>query len=429
MSIKIKINAGLKDLPSIDLAETHDLQGDLKDLNELNYDKLKKSLLETGLLAPLALWEDKKDHKLYIVDGHQRKRVWATEGFTPGKLPYFLIPGKNIQEAKKNLLQYSSQYGTITQEGYDVFTVDLDHDWLKQTLNYDNLWREFNPEFDDETGRRAKEDNYEIPDKITTDIKEGDLIEIGVHRLLCGDSEKKEDLDKLMNGKKADIVFTDPPYGVSIGEKNDMLNSFDKAGKNFDKLLGDGKNPNQLYDILLRAFINLKTVLEDCCTCFVTAPQGGDLGLMMMMMQESGLKVRHVLIWKKNVATFSLGRLDYDYKHEPILLTWNKKHKFYGKGQHKTSVWEIDKPLKNKEHPTMKPIALIENALLNNSKEGDILIDIFLGSGSSMIAAHQLGRFCYAMEIEPKYCQVTIERMLKHDPAVEVKINGKKYIS
>ena len=123
-----------------------------------------------------------------------------------------------------------------------------------------------------------------------------------------------------------------------------------------------------------------------------------------------------------------MGRLDYDYQHEPILLTWNKTHKFYGGGRFKTSIWEIDKPMKSKEHPTMKPVALVENALLNNSKEGDVVIDWFIGSGTTMVAAHQLGRKCYGMEIDPKYCQVIIDRMRKLDPNINVRINGKEYL-
>lgn len=275
----------------------------------------------------------------------------------------------------------------------------------------------------------AVEDDYEIPDEVKTDIVPGDLIEIGEHRLLCGDSANSGDVDRLMNGAKADMVFTDPPYGVAIGAKNRMLNSFQKAGRNLTDIKDDALSPDKLKEVLLPAFSNLQLAMKPCCTVFVTAPQGGEpFGMMMMTMKESGLPVRHVLIWKKNAPTFSMGRLDYDYQHEPILLTWNKTHKFYGGGRFKTSIWEIDKPMKSKEHPTMKPVALVENALLNNSKEGDVVIDWFIGSGTTMVAAHQLGRKCYGMEIDPKYCQVIIDRMRKLDPNINVRINGKEYL-
>ena len=147
----------------------------------------------------------------------------------------------------------------------------------------------------------------------------------------------------------------------------------------------------------------------------------------MMMMKDAGLESKHVLMWYKNAPTFSLGRLDYEYQHEPILFTWNKTHKFYGKGEHKTSVWKIDKPRANKEHPTMKPVALVSNALLNNSSQNELVIDFYLGSGTTMVAAHQLNRKCYGMEIDPKYCQVIIDRMIKLDPNIEIKKNGEPY--
>jgi len=277
-------------------------------------------------------------------------------------------------------------------------------------------------------GNDAEEDDYEIPDEIKTDIVLGDLFEIGNHRLLCGDSSDRAIVDKLMNSNKADMVFTDPPYGVSIGAKNRMLNSFQPSGRNLTDIKDDSASPDDLKAILLPAFINLRSIISDYCTVFVTAPQVGDLGMMMMMMMsEAGLKVRHVLIWKKNSPTFSMGRLDYEYQHEPILLTWGKRHKYYGNGKFKTSVWEIDKPRSSKEHPTMKPVALVENALLNNSKEDDIVADFYIGSGTTMIAAHQLNRKCYGIEIDPKYCQVIIDRMLMLDPKLKIKRNGKPY--
>lgn len=270
----------------------------------------------------------------------------------------------------------------------------------------------------------AKDDEYEIPEDLKSDVKTGDLLEIGPHRLLCGDSAKREDVDKLMEGVKADMVFTDPPYGVAIGAKNKMLNSFQPSGRNSRDIKDDALTPEELKSALLPAFENLRAIMSDDCTVFVTAPQEC---LMMMMMKEALLPVRHMLIWKKNQPTFSMGKLDYDYQHEPILLTWGKRHKYYGKGQHRTSVWEIDKPMASKEHPTMKPVELVANALLNNSKEGDTVCDWYMGSGTTMVASHQLGRKARGIEIDPHYCQVIIDRMTKLDPEIKVKINGKPY--
>lgn len=156
-------------------------------------------------------------------------------------------------------------------------------------------------------------------------------------------------------------------------------------------------------------------VMADDCTVFLTAPQGGDLGMMMMMMmKEAGLPIRHVLIWKKNAPTFSMGRLDYDYQHEPILLTWGKRHKRPMLGQHKTSVWEIAKPRASAEHPTMKPVELYENAYLNNSDSDDIAFEPYSGSGTAIIACQNLSRRCRAIEISPGYVGVALERFFQH---------------
>ena len=134
--------------------------------------------------------------------------------------------------------------------------------------------------------------------------------------------------------------------------------------------------------------------------------------MMMMMMMRAGWQVKHELIWKKN--SLVLGRQDYNYQHEPICYGWNKTHKFYGKGKFKnTSVWEIDRPTASKLHPTMKPIALITNALQNSSIAGDTVLDLFGGSGSTLIACEETGRKCRTMELAPEYCDVIVERWEK----------------
>jgi len=137
----------------------------------------------------------------------------------------------------------------------------------------------------------------------------------------------------------------------------------------------------------------------------------------MMMMQEAGLPYRHVIIWVKN--NHVLGRCDYNYRHEPLFFGWTTTHKFYGNGKFHTSVWEVDKPLKNDLHPTMKPIALAECAMFNSSADGAVVFDGFLGSGTTLIAAEKTGRVCYGMEIDPKYCDVIIKRYADYAGASE----------
>lgn len=234
------------------------------------------------------------------------------------------------------------------------------------------------------------------------------------------------------------MVFTDPPYGVAIGDKNKMLQEHGFGGGITKNIEGDTLSTLELQDLLTKAFTNLRENCADDCSYYVSSPQGGEIGLMMlMMMRDAGLEVRHNLIWVKNSATFSMGRLDYDYKHEPIFYTWTKKHNFYGGYQNtviddsmpidkmskaelkelvralqgeNTSVIYADKPLHCNLHPTMKPVKLVGRFIVNSSQKGDPVLDIFGGSGTTMIACEQLGRKCFMMEKDPHYASVIIDR-------------------
>jgi DNA modification methylase len=250
----------------------------------------------------------------------------------------------------------------------------------------------------------------------------GSIYQLGRHRVMCGDSTDKASVELLMDNAKADMVFTDPPYNVDyeggsgLKIENDNFGTDEEAGEK----------------LWLPAFTNMREVAEEHCSIYMTMPQGGTHMMMMMMMQKSGWQVKHELIWKKN--SLVLSRADYNYQHEPILYGWNEKHVFYGKGKFKnTSVWDIDRPTKSKEHPTMKPIELVAECLLNSTKVDDVVIDLFLGSGSTLIACEQTDRTCYGMELDPKYTDVIRRRYWKfvnngdetgweeNTPAVDVK--------
>lgn len=249
----------------------------------------------------------------------------------------------------------------------------------------------------------------------------------------------------------ADLTLTDPPYGVAIGDKLTELNRIMKSGRCVENIQGDTLSVDSLYMLLTRAMSNCREVSKDDAAYYVFSPPGGDMGMMMMMMKDAGLRVRHHLVWVKNAATFSLGRLDYDYRHEAILYTWTKTHHFYGgfdntvfedeldidkmkkdelakvlkemlSDKRPTSVVKENKPLKNDLHPTMKPIKLLARLMTNSSKDGDNILDLFGGSGSTLITAEQLGRKCYMMEIDPHYCDVIIARWEKLTGAKAVKL-------
>ena len=266
----------------------------------------------------------------------------------------------------------------------------------------------------------------EPPEPPETPIaKRGDIWQLGAHRLMCEDSTNAEAWAQLMDGEKADMVFTDPPYGVAIGDKNATLNSVQPSGRCCENIEGDTMAEAELYEMLKSAFINVRENCADDACYFVTSPQGGSLGLMMMMMmKDAGLEVRHVLMWRKNAPTFSLGRLDYDYQHEPIFYTWTKSHHNFRGGENRSTVWDYDKPRKCDLHPTMKPVALVANAILDGTQEGMIVLDAFCGSGTTIIAAEQTNRKARCMELDPHYCDVIIQRWENLTGEKAVLLNG-----
>lgn len=178
-----------------------------------------------------------------------------------------------------------------------------------------------------------------------------------------------------------------------------------------ENIEGDLLGKDDLFDLLVACFSNVRSVMDDRASIYVTAPQGGDLGLMMLlMMWSAGLPVRHVLNWVKNQPTFSLGRLDYEYQHEPIFYTWKKTHKYFGAGKYHTSTWFIDRPREAKLHPTMKPVELVENALMNSTTKKWVVLDPFIGSGTTMIACENLNRYCRGIDLEPINVAITLQR-------------------
>lgn len=255
------------------------------------------------------------------------------------------------------------------------------------------------------------------PDEVTEDevpeppvdsiTKPGDLWILGEHRLLCGDSTKAEDVARLMQNELCKLVVTDPPYGVSYADKNAFLNAIDNGNRVQTPIKNDHLDKADAQKLWRDAFTHMGAAMDAgaCVYCFM--PQGGDQMMMMMMMQGAGIEPRHELIWLKN--NHVLGRTDYAYKHEPIMYAWKKGgHKFYGEFQ--TSILEFARPSSSKLHPTMKPVELICKLIENSSRQRELLYEPFCGSGTTLIAAEQLGRKCYGMEISPAYCDVIVKR-------------------
>lgn len=261
----------------------------------------------------------------------------------------------------------------------------------------------------------AQEDEFVIPDDVKTSIKVGDLIEIGPHKLLCGDSTIKKTYATLFGDKVADMVLTDPPYNVAY------------VGKTKKKLTidNDKQTDNDFYKFLYNFYSAQGEFTKGGGAWYVWHADSEGANFRRAM-DEAGLLVKQCLIWVKQ--TMVMGRQDYQWKHEPCLYGWKPgaAHKWYS-DRRQTTVLNFDRPQRSAEHPTMKPVPLFAYQIGNSSKQGDIVADPFGGSGTTMVACHQMNRKAYLIEYDPKYCAVIIMRMLALDPTLIVKVNGKTY--
>lgn len=229
--------------------------------------------------------------------------------------------------------------------------------------------------------------------------KKGDVFVFGKHRLMCGDSTKSEDVEKLMNGTKADMIFTDPPYNV------------DYEGSTGMKIQNDKQSDEDFYNFLLNAFKNMHESVKPGGAIYVCHADSEGVNFRNAF-KAAGFKLAECLIWVKN--SLVLGRQDYQWRHEPILYGWKEgAGHYFINDRSQDTIWEYNKPKVNDLHPTMKPLELVGRAIKNSSKNGEIVIDLFGGSGSTMIAAEQINRVAYLMELDEKYTDVIVKRMLR----------------
>src|SRR3990167_6140606 len=265
---------------------------------------LTASIKEFGLVDPLIV-NSAKERKNVVIGGHFRLWIANNLGYKTVPVVYVNIP--DLKKEQELNLRLNRNLGQWDWDLLAKFDEELLLDVGFESVEIDRILKGGIEE--DDFDAEAEATNIKKPKS-----KRGEIYQLGVHRLMCGDATNKEDVAKLMDGKKADMVFTDPPYGVDYGAKNRFLNSFQSAGRNLTDIANDALSKDELFEILTKAFTLANEHGENHCSYYVTAPQGGELGLMMMMMMmNSGLLVRHVLIWVKNHANFSLGKLDYEY--------------------------------------------------------------------------------------------------------------------
>lgn len=370
---------------------------------------VKESIRQFGFKVPIVI-----DSNRVIVCGHTRLLAAKSLGMT--EVPCIMADDLTDDQVKAFRLA-DNKVGEFAEWDLDLLGDELDA--IADASDIDMGDFGFDLSGDDEKTEVVED---EVPEEVEPICHRGEIWKLGEHRLMCGDSTLSDDVAKLIDGKLADVVFTDPPYGVSYADKNEFLNSLGKPMACPKRIENDSHKPEEMYGFWCKAFKNLYDFSKDCMAYYVTAPQGGDLLLLLQSLRDSGFMLKHQLIWNKN--NHVLGRCDYNYKHEPIIYGWkiDKTHHFYGKSKFKTSVWDIPKPLKSDLHPTMKPVELVTSCLLDASEKGQVVLDLFGGSGTTLIAAEETERHARLMEFDPHYCDVIIARWEKLTGQKAVKV-------
>jgi DNA modification methylase len=346
------------------------------------------------------------DGKMYPLGGNMRLRAIQQLGMKE-------IPDTWVAMADDWTEEKRKEFTIKDNVGFGEWNWDdLANEWDAELLD---SWGLDVPNFEGDV-LEAEEDDFDIPEGgIETDIVLGDLFEIGEHRLICGDSTQTDTFETLFAGQMADLVVTDPPYNVAYEGKT-------KAKLTIDN---DKQSDGDFYQFLYDFYTALGSYTKAGGAWYVwhADSEGANFRLAM---KNAGIMVKQCLIWVK--SSMVMGRQDYQWKHEPCLYGWKEgaAHGWYS-DRKQTTVLEFDRPNRNAEHPTMKPIPLFAYQIGNSSKQGDIVADAFGGSGTTMVACHQMQRKAYLVDFDPKYCQVIVDRMLKLDPSLEVKRNGQRY--
>ena len=365
-----------------------------KDLKpgDAEYEKLKRSIEQFGYVEPV-IWNKTTGR---VVGGHQRLKVLMDMGMT--KVDCVVV---EMDEDKEKALNIA----------LNKISGDWDKDKLAlliaglQGADFDVSLTGFEPAeiddlFKDTLKDGVKDDDFDVGAELEkpTMTKHGDIWTLGRHRLICGDSTKAETYDLLMGSTKANLVITDPPYNV---------NYEGSAGK----IKNDNMADDTFYNFLLDAYTQMHSAMADDASIYVFHADTEGLNFRKAF-ADAGFYLSGCCIWKKQ--SLVLGRSPYQWQHEPCLYGWKKngKHQWYT-GRKETTIWEFDKPKKNGDHPTMKPIPLLAYPIMNSSMSNSVVLDPFGGSGSTLIACEQTDRICYTVELDEKFCDVIVKRYIE----------------
>lgn len=365
-----------------------------KDLKpgDAEYEKLKRSIEQFGYVEPV-IWNKTTSR---VVGGHQRLKVLMDMGMA--EVDCVVVEMDEDKEKALNIA-LNKISGDWDKDKLALLIADL------QGADFDVSLTGFEPaEIDDlfkETLKDGvKDDDFDVGAELEkpTMTKPGDIWTLGRHRLICGDSTKAETYDLLMGSTKANLVITDPPYNV---------NYEGSAGK----IKNDNMADDAFYHFLLDAYTQMHSAMADDASIYVFHADTEGLNFRRAF-ADAGFYLSGCCIWKKQ--SLVLGRSPYQWQHEPCLYGWKKngKHQWYT-GRKETTIWEFDKPKKNGDHPTMKPIPLLAYPIMNSSMSNSVVLDPFGGSGSTLIACEQTDRICYTVELDEKFCDVIVKRYIE----------------
>lgn len=368
------------------------------------YEKIKQSLLKFGYVDPIIVNKD-----LTVIGGHQRLTVLKDLKYETAKCVIVDLP----KEDEKAL---NIALNKITGQWDDQLLADLLLDLQEADFNL-NLTGFEAPEIDDILSnihdKGLKEDDFDVEEELKkpTVARLGDIWYLGKHRVICGDSTKADTYSALLGNKKANLVVMDPPYNVDVEET---------AGK----ILNDNMSDGDFYQFLLAMFTQVEQHMESDASIYVFHADTEGLNFRKAF-KDAGFYLSGCCVWKKN--SLVLGRSPYQWQHEPCLFGWKQKGKHQWFSDRKqTTIWEYDRPKSSKDHPTMKPIQLMAYPIQNSSMRGTLVLDPFLGSGSTLLAADQTGRVCYGIELDEKFVDVIVRRYMEAtgDTAITVNRDG-----
>lgn len=356
------------------------------------YEKIKNSIQEFGYVEPIIV-----NYNMTVIGGHQRLTVLKDLGYTEVECVVLHIEDEHKVKALNVALN------KITGAWNEQLLADLLVDLQSADFNTDLTGfepAEIDQLFSKVHNKKITDDDFDVDAQLQTPnvAKPGDLWLLGPHRIFCGDSLLPESYEKLMDGKRANLVLTDPPYNVNVEET---------AGR----IKNDNMSDEDFYKFLFAAFVNMEQNMEADASIYVFHADSKGL-IFRQAFHDAGFYLSGCCIWKKDRLV--LGRSPYQWQHEPCLFGWKVggKHQWYS-DRKQTTIWEYDRPSASKDHPTMKPIALMAYPIQNSCMSNCIVLDPFSGSGSTLIACEQTNRICYGIELDEKFVDVIVARYIE----------------